>query len=46
MSLMHDIIFKSVMKSKKPYVKGMADYDKRRRDEIDQVKENNSNLTR
>lgn len=37
MSFMHSIIFNSVMKSKKTYVPGTIDYDKRRKDEMEQV---------
>lgn len=38
MSFMHSIIFNSVMKSKKTYVPGTIDYDKRRKDEMEQVR--------
>lgn len=38
MSFMHSIIFNSVMKNKKTYVPGTIDYDKRRKDEMEQVR--------
>ncbi|WP_026659885.1 alpha/beta hydrolase [Butyrivibrio sp. AC2005] len=38
MSLMHSIIFNNVMKSKKTYIAGAVDYEKRRRNEVEQVR--------